>query len=369
MTQTVLKQKVARYLAYADDLAWQDRHPYCPPMLLLTTTQARAVSFLTAARQVVAKHRRSADPQDRAATLVVAACGLVRDPGDAVAQVCWGLPDDSAADLTLAEILAERVAAKNASYAWLYERDVVQRRRDDIEALRSVAGAYALADWLGSERAAEVLRVLVGTDPVALMDQHPNLAEQVTEWFDRRRRIGRFQARDLAQPLVAALEERHHVMWQRQARRLLAAEAEIADEHPRLCWLAATLADGHLVDAAAIAAVDQPAEQTRAEIQQHLLGDYLDKRTAAIIKAWGSLPRRERRLTSVDELTEAYDAERLLSCESCALVYPIRGGDADRHQCEFDGGVLAEWAQRPVVPTMTERLQAVRSRLEMRTPP
>jgi hypothetical protein len=39
MTQTVLKQKVLRYLAYADDLAWQDRYPYCPPMLLLTTTR------------------------------------------------------------------------------------------------------------------------------------------------------------------------------------------------------------------------------------------------------------------------------------------------------------------------------------------
>jgi hypothetical protein len=34
MTQTMLKQKVGHYLAYADDLAWQDRHPYCPPMLL-----------------------------------------------------------------------------------------------------------------------------------------------------------------------------------------------------------------------------------------------------------------------------------------------------------------------------------------------
>ena len=64
MTQTVLKQKVARYLAYADDLAWQGRYPYCPPMLLLTTTQTRAVSFLRAAGQVIAKHRSTTDPQD-----------------------------------------------------------------------------------------------------------------------------------------------------------------------------------------------------------------------------------------------------------------------------------------------------------------
>ncbi len=368
MTQTVLKQKVARYLAYADDLAWQDRHPYCPPMLLLTTTQTRAVSFLRAAGQVIEKHRRSADPHDRAATLVVAACGLVRDPGNAVAQVCWGLPDDSVADLTLAEVLVERAAAKDASDAWLYERDVVQRRRDDIEALRSVAGASALADWLGSEPAAQVLRLLIGADPGAFMDQNPSLAGQVAEWFDRRRRVGRFQARDLAQPLVTALEERHDVMWQQQAHRVLAAEADIADEHPRLCRLAAGLAEGHLVDAAAIAALDQPAEQTRAEIQQRLLGDYHDERTAAITKAWTSLPRRERRRTSVGELTEAYDAQRLLSCELCALVYPRRGGDADRDHCEFDGRVLAEGAQRPVVPSTAEHLEAVRGRLDNATP-
>ncbi len=137
MTQTVLKQKVARYLAYADDLAWQGRYPYCPPMLLLTTTQTRAVSFLRAAGQVIAKHQSTTDPQDQAAELVVAACGLVRDPGPAVGEPRWALSDDSAPDLTLAEILAERAAAKVASDAWLYERDVVQRRRNHIEALRS----------------------------------------------------------------------------------------------------------------------------------------------------------------------------------------------------------------------------------------
>jgi len=88
----VLKQKIARYLAYADDLAWQDRHPYCPPMLLLTTTQTRAVSFLRAAEQVIAKHRRNADPQDRAATLVVAACGLCATRGMPSPKRAGGCP-------------------------------------------------------------------------------------------------------------------------------------------------------------------------------------------------------------------------------------------------------------------------------------
>ena len=52
MTQTLLKEKVARYLAYAADRAWEGIHPYCPPMLLLTTTATRAATFTRAAGQL-----------------------------------------------------------------------------------------------------------------------------------------------------------------------------------------------------------------------------------------------------------------------------------------------------------------------------
>jgi hypothetical protein len=322
MTQTALKQKVARYLAYADDLAWQTRYPYCPPMLLLTTTQTRAVSFLRTAGQVIGKHQSTGDPQDQSAVPVVAACGLVRGPGPAVGDPRWTLSDDSAPDLTLAEILAERAAAKVATDAWLYERDVVQRRRNTIDALRVLAGASDLADWLGSERAAEALRFLVDGDPVAFLNQEPGLAEQLTDWYDRRRRVGRFQARDLAQPLVADLERRHERMWQRQARRLLAAEADIADEHPRLFRLAATLAKGRLVDEDAIAILDQPAEQTRAEVQRAILGDYDARRADAVDRRWPALGWRERRRNTKAQVEADYDRQNVCICVVCLLVYP-----------------------------------------------
>ncbi len=204
MTQTVLKQKVARYLAYADDLAWQDLYPYCPPMLLLTTTGTRAASFVRVAGQVLVRHRHGTDDHDRAAKLVASACGHVRDPASAVTEPCWALPDTS--DLTLAESLAERAEAKDVSDAWLYERDVVQRRRDDIGVLRSITQFGALADWLGSDHAREVLRALIGTDTAAFLDQEPDLAAPLIEWFTRRRRLNRFQARDLAQPLSPACQ-------------------------------------------------------------------------------------------------------------------------------------------------------------------
>jgi hypothetical protein len=45
MTQTLLKRKVARYLDYAADGAWEGTFPHCPPLLLLTTTPTRAATF------------------------------------------------------------------------------------------------------------------------------------------------------------------------------------------------------------------------------------------------------------------------------------------------------------------------------------
>lgn len=94
---------------------------------------------------MISKHQSKTATQDEAAVLVVAACGLVREPGPAVGEPRWALSDGSAPDLTLAEILAERAAAKFASDRWLYERDVVQRQRNMIDALRVLVGGLI---WL-----------------------------------------------------------------------------------------------------------------------------------------------------------------------------------------------------------------------------
>jgi hypothetical protein len=323
MTQTILKQKVARYLAYAEDLAWQDRYPYCPPMLLLTTTATRAASFVRVAGQVISKHRQRLEGTDPAAMLVVAACGLVRDPARAVIEPCWALSEAAVADLTLAEILAERAEAKQASAAWAYERDVVQRRRNDIDDLRSIAQFQTLADWMGSAPAAEVLRVLIGADPGAFLDTEPDLADLALDWFAGRRRLGRTPARDLARPLVAALEPRHADLWDEQGRRVLAAKADIADEQPRLCRLAAMLADGRLAKIDQIAALDTPFVQTREEIQRALLGDYQARRASFVDDEWSRRHRRDRRGLTREHFEADYDESNLGVCETCALVYPL----------------------------------------------
>jgi hypothetical protein len=112
MTQTLLKEKVARYLAYAADRAWEGIHPYCPPMLLLTTTATRAATFVRAAGQLIAQHEQRLPFEDPADVLVVAACGHVHDPARAISEACWKVPEAAATELTLTELLSERLDAR-----------------------------------------------------------------------------------------------------------------------------------------------------------------------------------------------------------------------------------------------------------------
>jgi hypothetical protein len=219
MTQTLLKQKVARYLAYAADRAWRGVHPHCPPLLLPTTTATRAATFVRAARPLLDQHDHTHVTGDRSEAPVVAACGHVRTPAGAIVEPCWMLPEAAAGELTLAEILAERLDARADSEAWHAYQDTAVRRRADIDALDDLRSFNGLADWVGSEPAAAALRALVGANPAALLDAEPDLAHQVIDWGRTRRMIGRFEARDSARPLVAVLEGRHAALWTEQARR------------------------------------------------------------------------------------------------------------------------------------------------------
>ena len=281
----------------------------------------------------------------------------------AVTEPGWALPDTSIADLTFAEILAERAEAKEASDAWLYERDVVQRRRDDIDALRKIALFDSLPDWLGSQRAAEVVRLLIGTDPATILNDEPDLAAQLTEWFTQRRRISRFQARDVAQPFVPNLEARHDDIWREQARHLLTAGTRPAEAHPRLCRLAATLAAGALAGSNEFAVLENLPAESHVEIQRHILGDYHAHRADAVNEKWSRLGRRERRSLTRDQLQSDYDGQHLLICDTCALTYPLpSGGDSVDGRCTYCDGSILSWSDRVKAPSLDQHLQAIRLR-------
>lgn len=373
MTQTQLRDKLDRYLAYAGDRAWQGVHPHCPPMLLLTTTAARSVNYIRAARRTLAAadrgrrggYRAWAGAEVEADALVVAACGLVRDPGRAVAEPVWLLPDEAAAELTLAELLAERVTTQAAAVAWRAEQaaaEAAQQRADALDdaGRRSVDELTRLL--AGDATAAGVLHHLLD-DPARL---DPGLAEQIVTWWGTRRSKRRPDG-PAPQQLVDELRGRHPQLWAAHARAVLAARALIDAEDPALAVAAATVQDGRLLtrwDLDRLAAVP---EQDRAQRQAAALGDYVTRRRRDVERQLQALGWLARRRTDPAELAARYDAEQLLLCDLCAMatprsvpeqgVYEGAPGEVCRH-CHT--GHLVEAGQAAAVPSLADRLAALR---------
>ncbi|MHB1488264.1 MAG: replication-relaxation family protein, partial [Acidimicrobiales bacterium] len=108
MDQRRLRAKVLRHRDYAEDLAWQNRHPGAPALLLVTTSEARVSHFLANAERdrpapslYAKEHLISWDP-------LVAACASVTAPEEALSAPVWrtSVPD---APTTLVSLLAPEV--------------------------------------------------------------------------------------------------------------------------------------------------------------------------------------------------------------------------------------------------------------------
>jgi hypothetical protein len=159
-------------------------------MLLLTTTATRAATFVRAAGQLIAQHEDRLPFENPADVLVVAACGYVHNPARAITEACWKVPDAAAAELTLADLLSERLDALTETLD-RDARDAVAQHQADLEVLREVRDVDVLTDWLDSRPAAEALHALIGTDPAAFLDREPDLADRVLEWGRRWRQVAR----------------------------------------------------------------------------------------------------------------------------------------------------------------------------------
>ena len=181
--------------------------------------------------------------------------------------------------------------------------------------------------------------MLIGTDPATFLDNEPDLAGQVLEWADVRRRTDRFKARHRAEPFVRVLEARHNDVWRLQARRLLGASEHIAAGHPKVCRLAAILVTGRLASAYDIANLDDPPAMTRAQIQSTLLGDSDARRTS-------------------------HNEQALIICDTCTLMYPLPpSGEPVAGRCNRCGGDLLDGQERASIPTPAQRLHSIESRL------
>lgn len=108
--------------------------------------------------------------------------------------------------------------------------------------------------------------------------------------------------------------------------------------------------------------LDQPAEETRAEIQQAILANYHVRRAAAVMRRWSDLGMRDRRRITHEQIETDYDLRNLRTCHTCALVYPLPpDGESFASRCDYCFGTVLEWPDRTTVSTLAERLNAIRA--------
>ncbi|MFI6134052.1 replication-relaxation family protein [Micromonospora sp. NPDC051141] len=370
MSQVVLREKVTRYLAYAADRAWEGRWPHCPPLLLLTTTEARAATFLAAAgRQLAAAHRDSGlvhggqagrDLAD-ARALVIAACGLVRDPTAAVTDApVWLLPGEAATRTSLPELLVGRITAQARAQHHLDQAAAQAARQDRVDAFHAICDdADDVARLLEAPAAGQLLAHWPPATRHQRLDDAPDVVDALLAWWADR------DDPTLAARARTVLIDRHAAAWTAQAEQLLAAAGH---DHPRLRAAAAALQAGRLLTAHELDRLRPPPPHTQERRQEAALEDYQAVRDDQVAAVWNRLGWRARRRTTPAQLGAAHDREHLIVCGTCAIAYPRPDPDgpdwyAGEHCPHCHAGTPIPYTDRDQVPTFDERLTAIRVRL------
>jgi hypothetical protein len=308
---------------------------------------------------------------------VVAACGLVRDPARAVGEPVWLLPDEAAAELTLTQLLTERVHAQAAAVTWQTRQAAAEAAELRADALTQLShhSVDELTRLLGDPTAAGVLHHLLDR-PGRLgqpggSDLDLDLAEQVIGWWGTRGSTNRHPTGPAPAQLVDQLRTRHEPLWAGHVRAVLAAQDRIAAGDPRLAALAAGLQAGRLLTRWDLAGLDTAPEQGREQLQAEALAEYTARRQRQVEHDLQTLGWRARRRTDPAALQAGYDAEHLLGCDLCGMLVPR----SDPEHGLYDGepgqvcrychtGYLLEHHLAAGVPTLTDRLTALQHRLQ-----
>jgi hypothetical protein len=363
MDQKRLRAKVLRHRDYASERPWWNRHPGCPALLLVTTSEARVSNFLASVEASRPKPSPFANEDTLSWEPVVAACACVAAPEEAVSLPVWRTaPADAPSTLTAlltSEVRKYRVLVSNF--------DVQQARRAHTTKIHSV---HALAKE--SELLAEALDDAEGSAVVKfLFDKviafNNNVREQwaaqhlalvvVTHswWFGDKGRMGGTLPPAAA---VAGWQQLYRSMWAEQARALLERAAASIDD-PRLRRPAAVLAQGQFVDQWQLqdsGPLDGPTAAAQAA------ADYKKLREQAVGEQLHALPLHRRLGVSRAALDAEYDARHLVICVDCGIA---------RHEgvakCPLCGGALVgAGGLSELPPSLAESLAMVESRLAQR---
>lgn len=373
MSHARLKTKAAGYAAYAAQAAWDERHPFCPCLLFLTTTEARAISFLKTLQALLEKQGGGYYGRRRGylAWFAAGSCAHAREPERALSEACWDDLALAGGGLRLLDCLNKARAPYDATRAKEEaEQRALEAQRQRLHANPNARRAYLQEkrfrvrgehfDQFGEPGATALHLLLHSTEPMSdverdafaalarQLDGDPLEAELAPEpvpptWTDRE--------------AVALLVD---VYRERQRRRVDELSRRYG-EGPELRRHRQQLAADGLLDRFTWEALEERAkhDQEARQEQEKLRLAYLARRDREARQR-----KHEAGLTArlTHGRTAAYtiiDHDRLGICRRCdEIVYPpepkrdthgyvIQRAQPQPPRCHFCGASeLASWDER-----------------------
>ena len=366
MDQPRLRAKVARHREYASDRAWWDRHLGCPPLLLLTTSEARVTRFLANVEKDRPRQSPYAEEDPTAYDELVAAAAAVGSPEAALSAPVWRTsPAD--APVTLLSLLGGEVRKYRRLVANVRARRALAERYQQAKGVNALAeDPEALAQAIEDEQAATAVRYVFedlggSYHRESWAEDHLDLVTATHRWWvadDGRSGWPRVPA-----AVVRAWRALYQELWMSQAHILLRNTEALAVDDPRLRRPATSIASGQLVKEWSLTkehAVDRRTAEAEAAT------DYEARRSNAVAEALRQLPLHRRLVTSEGALAADYDARHLVLCADCGIARHDRDDpwDYQRDRCPVCGGGLVAASERPALPPpMPESLVSIEARL------
>ncbi len=351
MSHARLKVKAGCYAAYAAHAAWAERYAFCPCLLFLTTTEARAVAFLKTLAALLQKAGRGGFYDRRAENVSWFAAGasaMARAPQRALSEPCWDDLTVSGGGLSLLDCLrAARAPYNTARVQEQAEREATEAERQQLRrephARRALLQEHHLYsrcehfEQFGTTAVRAVELLLASTEPMDEIEQaaFAALARQLDP--------DPLETQFAPEPVPPTPADREAVLRlaevyrARQDRRI----SELAGRYgsgPKLRRHQQQLATGGLIDLYASESLEQNAasdERARAE-QERLRIGYLAWREREAKRRKHDIPLHARLAQGRTAVLALIDGEQLRVCPSCGeIAYPAEPVSDPRRYAEW----------------------------------
>jgi DNA-binding Lrp family transcriptional regulator len=367
MSHARLKTKAAGYGAHAANASWTERHPFCPCLLFLTTTETRAIAFLKILSGQLDRHGRGNHYSRRYFEwFAAAACAHAHEPERALVEACWDDLALAGGGLTISDCLNEARVTYDAEQA----KKQAEKRAREAERERLRARPEALRAHLREKRLPfDGHLVQFGAAGAAALDLLLASREDMSE-IERAAFatvVRQLDTEDLldvqakAEPVPPTWSETETVellveIYRRRQRSRLDELARRYGVGPQLRGSRQRLDSGGLLSAYTFEALESSAQrgQEARHEQERLRAAYLTRRDREARERKHQLGLAARLAHGPAAMHPVIDQERLRICRRCdEIAYPPAAPACDQYgrpvhratgRCHFCGGSdLAPW--------------------------